>query len=252
MNAVGDLGTPQGCRSQMLTTAIDALTIHKRVMRSHRDGMRITRVAIIEIAVTVAATVEIVEIGVVDVDVVPVAPAAAIPRMVGFTPTEREPAIATAPTEADSKTKATQESDKGRAVVRIGVDRAGAPTPVGAKIVPAAVVVRSKTPRFIANPSPSPRGDIRPVAVAVGGPVVGLVVGDPDVAVVWFLPPSAVIVEVAIADDIAIYVLCGGGIVLARCPVVAPTDPERPALARHPWRLSRCLPCRLRRRVHRP
>ena len=142
--------------------------------------------------------------------------------MVGFAPTEREPTITTTPTEANSKTKATQESNEGRAVVRIGVDRAGAPTPVGAKIVPAAVVVRGKAPRFVANPSPSPRGDIRPVAVAVGGPVIGLVVGDPDVTVVGFLPPSAVIVEVAITDDITVYILCGGGIVLRDVPLLRP------------------------------
>src|ERR1700757_3295392 len=60
VNAIGDLRVAQRGCGEMLTAAIDALAIYKRVVRSHRDRVRVTRVTVIIIVVPVR--VEIVKI----------------------------------------------------------------------------------------------------------------------------------------------------------------------------------------------
>src|SRR5246127_1032238 len=184
------------------------------------------RVGIVEIAIAVGVHVEVANVGVVDVHVVPVATAAVIPGMEGFAPTEREPAEAAAPAKSEAKTNTktgAKPANEGRAVVRIGVDRTRGPTPVAAKIVPAAIVKGSKAPRSIIDPGPAPRANVGPVAIAVRSPVWRDVVRNPNVAVGGFFFPGAVVVGVAVADCVRIDVLGESRIVFLQIAVLGPT-----------------------------
>src|SRR5204863_7047656 len=113
------------------------------------------------------------------------------PREERFAKTQREP--------ADSKPEtAAEKAHKSRTVNRGTIKRTGAPAPPAAKIVPSAIVERSKSPRCIVNPSPPPRAYPVPIAIAVGSPVRRDVVGIPDMAILRLVLPRTGIVEVAI------------------------------------------------------
>src|SRR5262249_50736784 len=121
---------------------------------------------------------------VVDVHVTNVGAAAAIPRMKGFAPTEREPADTATETKAEAPVRATNEADKGRSIHWIGGVRPRPPPPAPANERPAAIVIGSKAPRLVADPRPAPRANPVPVAVAVRRPT-GVDFGRiPDVPVV--------------------------------------------------------------------
>src|ERR1700692_3035718 len=185
------------------------------------------RIPVVEVPVIVHVVkiVEVVEVRVIHVHMIPVSRAAVIPRTERLTPTEREPAIAAAPTESEAYSKAkssAKESDIGRAIERRSVDRTRAPSPIGAEVVPTSVVVRGKTPWLRANPSPTPGRDVGPVAVAIRSTIGRGVVGDPDFADFRLLFPGSEVVEGAVAYGIAIDVARGGGLVFLGVAFLGP------------------------------
>src|SRR5262249_21620385 len=147
---------------------------------------------------------------------------AVVPRMERLAPTEREPRMAPAPAKADAETKAPEESDKCRTIIGISPHRSRSPTPITAGVNPPTVVERRKTPRRVVYPRPAPRAYIAPVAVAVRRPVGRNIVGCPNVAVLRILLPSAVVVEVAVADHIAVHVARGNRVVLSKIALFGP------------------------------
>src|SRR5260370_42604249 len=100
-------------------------------------------------------------------------------------------------TEPAAEAKAsTQEAYESRPIDRRTKERARAPAPPAREIVPAAIMVRSKAPRRIVNPSPAPRADPVPVAVTVRSPAGRNLGRIPNVAVLGLIAPSSVVVEV--------------------------------------------------------
>src|SRR5215469_11513503 len=226
MNAVGGhLRTSQGSFGQMLGTAVHGLPVDERAVRGRGHRVNVMRIGVVEIAIA-AAVEAVVKESVVDVDVVPVAVAAVVPRMEGFAPAEGEPAEAGTPAkpkaETDAKTGA-KPADIGRSVIWSRPNRPRGPTPVATELVPTAIMKGSKTPRSIVDPSPAPRADVGPVAVAVRSPVGRNIVGNPNVAVGGFFFPGAVVVEVAVADRVTVDVLPRNGIVVLQVTVLGPT-----------------------------
>src|SRR5215469_1141445 len=121
----------------MLRSAIDRLAIHKGVVRSRGYRVNIVRVGVVKIVVAVAPEQNIiVEVSVVDIYAAIVAPSAVIPRMERLTPSKWEPAETAAPTpakaDAETNSESAEPANKRRSIERRGVNRARAPTPVGA------------------------------------------------------------------------------------------------------------------------
>jgi len=203
----------------VIRSAIDGPPADKRRARSHSDCAGIVSVCVIKIAEagTVYKSTSAAEPRVVDVDDVDVAAAATPPGMEGFTPSEWEPSDATSPAEskAHAPAAATQESDKCRAVNGVRIIGSRAPTPSATDIRPAAIVEWREAPRFVVNPSPSPRAYPVPISVAVRGPVRRNIRGIPNRTVVRLLAPGSVVVQIVVARNISRNVLCGSGIVLA-------------------------------------
>src|ERR1700749_1171108 len=114
---------------------------------------------------------------------------------------EREPADtkASAETEADAKAGTAGPAAEHRSVERTRVDRTRPPAPTAADECPTTIVIRSEAPRFIADPSPTPRVDVVPCTVAVRSPSRRDVVRIPDVAVVGLFVPGAVVIEIGSA-----------------------------------------------------
>src|SRR5579859_6306168 len=139
----------QGIGREMRAAAIDPLAIYEGIVRGGGDRVRVAGIPVVEVPeiIHVVKIVEVVELGVVHVHVIPVTRTTLVPRTERLSPTEREPAKTTAPTEAESKVEA-EESNKRRAIIRRRVDRAWAPAPIGTKVVPAAVVIGRKTQWF--------------------------------------------------------------------------------------------------------
>src|SRR5260370_38898978 len=98
---------------------------------------------------------------------------------------------------------ATKETHERWTINGIANVRAWAPAPPAREIVPAAIVERSKSPRLIVNPSPAPRSNPVPIAVAVRSPVHRNMARIPNVAVFWLIAPIAIVVEIVVADDVA-------------------------------------------------
>src|SRR5215467_11543598 len=185
----------------MLPGAVDALAIDKCAVRRGRDRARVVRVHKIDVVnVRRVQNIYVSNECVVDIDDIDEAAAAVEPREERFTPAKREPAGSEAKTPAPAAAEETNESGS---IDRRAKERARAPTPRATDVGPAAVVVRSKTPRLVAHPRPAPRINPVPGTVTVGRPVGGHVTGIPDVAVFGFVAPSAVVVQVVVARHIA-------------------------------------------------
>src|SRR5690242_5623297 len=201
----------------MLPAAVDAASVHKVIARSRRHRAQIVRVH--EIKVSVVQHVHVADKRVVDVDHRDEAAAAAKPGEERLAPAQWEPAHAETDTKAEASAK---PADKSGPVNRRTKERPGAPAPPATDKCPAAVVVRRKTPRLIAYPSPSPRSDPVPAAVAIRCPVRANIVGIPHVPVLRFLAPSAVIIEVVIAGDVARNVVSRSRAVLSPVALLGP------------------------------
>lgn len=154
-NGIGHSRAPQRSFGNVAGSAVDGLTICEGV--AIRGGYRahVMRIHVIEVAAVGVEDVRVANKRIVDVDVPDVSATAVVPWEKRFTKSQREP--------AHSKSEpAAEETDKRRAINCATVIRTGAPSPPSAKIVPTTIVVRSKAPRFVANPSPAPRADVVP------------------------------------------------------------------------------------------
>lgn len=123
-----------------------------------------------------------------------------------FAETKREPSDTKARAETKAES-AAEESDERWTINGIAEDRAGAPTPPAAEVIPTTIVEGSKTPGLIANPRPTPGANIVPIPIAVGSPIRANVIGIPDMTVFRFVLPRTVVVQVGIADGVTRNVL---------------------------------------------
>ena len=197
------LSVAQRCRRHRCRSTIHCLTANKSSSGSRRHRRGIVRVGIVPIRAVEVHVVYVADIRVVNIYVANVRSTCAvpIPRMKHFTKTQRKPTDSNTNSEAKSET-AAQESYEGRPVNWIVADRPRAPTPASAKIIPASVVVRRKTPRLIANPRPAPRPNVAPISITVRSPANRDAIGIPNWSVVRLLRPRAVIVQVGIAHRV--------------------------------------------------
>src|SRR5579871_2510169 len=203
----------QVCFGQVECTAIHAPAVYEVFVGHDADCTRIVCVSVVEIAA--AVEIVVVDARVIDVDIARIAVAVVIPRAVRFAESEREPANAAAESETKSDPPAatTIESDKGRTPIGTRVIRTWAPAPTAADVVPTSIVERSITPGRVVNPSPAPRTDVTPIAVTVGRPTDVNDGGIPNVAIFGNFVPSAVVIEIAVANGFARNIFCGNGIV---------------------------------------
>src|SRR6266567_3123370 len=183
--------------------------------------MRVDKVDVADVRVE---NVHIADKRVVHVDHGDETPPAGEPGEEWFAKSEREPANAATPAKTGVEAPAAaEEAHKGRPIDRRTKERAGAPAPAAREIVPAAVVVRGKAPRRIVNPSPAPRADPVPIAVAVRSPASGDLGGIPNMPVPRLIAPGAVIIEVVVADHIARNVTRGNRVVFLQVALRSPT-----------------------------
>src|SRR6185295_2661884 len=81
---------------------------------------------------------------------------------------------------------------------------------------------RREAPRGIVDPGPSPWLDPAPVTVAVWRPIDRDCARRPDPAVIGFLPPGSVLVEIFVAGHLARDIVRGHRLLLARVAPFAP------------------------------
>ena len=149
-------------------------------------------------------------------------------RKIRFTRTQGEPAYCRS--SADGKTQAETGAASSsadpphqcRSIEGSHAIRSGYPAPAAAKGSPAAIVIRSESPRRVVHPGPTPGGDPGPMPVMIGRPVCGDRGGHPYLSVARLIPPAAVLVEVVVAGDFARNVTCGLGLVFAAITRGAP------------------------------
>ena len=224
-NRVGHLGAPESARREPRGSAVDGLAIHEGIAICHRYGIHVARVHEIDVANVRVEDVSVADKRIPVVDSFNELVTAAEPGEERFAKAQREPAYPSAVAKTAAKTKAaSEETDESRSVDRRTKDRARAPAPAARKMVPAAIVERSKAPGRIVNPGPAPRADPVPIAGAVGSPVGLDFTGIPNVAVLRFIAPVAVIIQIAVARRIARNVLPGNRVVFLQvtlgCPAV--------------------------------
>src|SRR5580704_14329904 len=219
VDPVGHLRAAKRSFIKVHRAAIDRLAIHEAATRSRGDGVHVVSVCIIKVAIAVAVhEIPVAHKCVAGVDAMPIARATVIPRTEWLTPAQREPA------EASTKPKtAAQETNKRGSIKRSRIYGTRAPTPVATKIIPAAIVKRREAPGSVVDPSPTPRTYVAPVAIAVGRPILRDIVGSPNGTVLRIFLPSAVIVEITVANDISRNVARGSGIVFLQIAFLRPT-----------------------------
>src|SRR5215472_6777633 len=209
----------QGSLRESLSGTIDAPTIHECAARGGGDRAEVVRVHEIHVTNIRVQNIDISNVRIVDVDDVNEPMAAVEPWVEWLTPAEREPAHA----KAESKTPAaTEETDERRSIDRGTKVRSRAPTPGPANERPASIVVGSKTPRRVIDPSPAPGSNPVPVAVAVGRPGGRHIGGKPHVPILRLVPPSAVVIEIVVAGHIAGNILSGSRAVLFQVAFLSP------------------------------
>ena len=160
------------------------------------------------------------------IDVVEIVPADRVGRLVNLSRREREPPYCgsegTADRRRDLKVLALHKRDQGRRINRPLPWRTGHPAPSSADVRPAAIVRHRKTPGRIVDPRPAPGVNPGPVAVAIRSPVGGHVVRRPDAAVRPVGTPSAIGIEVFVADHFRGYIACGLRIVATAVAIRRP------------------------------
>src|SRR5258708_6006880 len=212
----GHVRPPQRGFREVASSAVDRSTVHKSVAIHGANGMHVVRVHKIDVTNVGVEDIRVADERVVHVDDGDEIMAAAEPREERFPEAERKP--------ADSETKpATEEADKSRPIDGRPKERTGAPAPAAREIVPAAIVVRSKTPRRIIDPGPAPGADPIPIAIAVRSPVGRNFARVPNVAVFRFIAPVSIVVQIAVAGHVARNVLSGNGVVLFSVALSGPT-----------------------------
>src|SRR5713226_6540050 len=195
--------------------AVNGLTTDEGVAARNGDGIRVVCVYEVDVTNVGVENIRVADERVVYVDDGYEIPAATEPGKEWFTESQREP--------ADSEAKAaTEETNKSGAIDWRAKDRARAPAPPAAAVIPAAVMVRRETPWRIVNPGPTPGPDPVPIAIAVGSPVRPDFARIPNVAVLRLIAPVTVIIQVAVARRIARNVLSGNGVVFFQVALSGP------------------------------
>src|SRR5579863_5656756 len=155
-----------------------------------------------------------------DVDALHIAAAYWIRRHINFTRTKREPSYISAP----SASPADKDHQGGRIYGSL-FSRTSDPAPSAAHAYPASVVERGVAPWRVIDPCVSPGIDPCPMAFVVGRPVPSYM-RKPDMAVVAFIAPVAIVVEVVVSHHILGEILCRArvipAIIAAVCPGVEP------------------------------
>ena len=156
-----------------------------------------------------------------------------IGRAIDVTRAERKPRHtgSAANRYANSKVRATNPGDKGRSIngtyIRHGYDRRtrgrGYPAPRTAYGNPSAVVERGEAPRRIIHPSPAPWRNPDPVAVTIRCPTGNRGARKPNCAVLRHGVPTAIFVQIFIANNIVGNILWRRRTIPAPVAVTAPT-----------------------------
>ena len=215
-NRIGHSRASQRSCCEVRGSAVDGLAVHEGIAIRHGHCIHVARMDVIDVASAGVENATVADERVVDVDPLDELVAAAKPRKERFAKAQREP--------ANSKPEtAAKEAHKSWPIDRGVKNRSRAPAPPAAKIVPAAVVERSKAPRRIVNPGPAPRADPVPVAIAVRSPSGLNRCGIPNVAVFGLITPGAVVVEVVVADHVARYVVRGDRVIFFAVALSSPT-----------------------------
>src|SRR5262249_56196262 len=141
----------------------------------------------------------------------------------GFANPGGEPAAP--PTKAKTKPPVSTavEADERRPPIRTRIIGSRAPAPSAANVVPTSIVKWRITPRRVVNPSPAPGTNVTPIAVAVRSPANVDDSWIPNVAIFGNFIPSAVVIEVAVANGVAANILTGNGIVFFSVAAICPT-----------------------------
>src|SRR5712692_9403336 len=167
--------------------AVNGLTTDEGVAARNGDGIRVARVYEVDVTNVGVENIRVTDERVVYVDDGDEIPAATEPGEERFAKAQREPA------NAEAKAS-TEEPDESRPIDRRTKKRARAPAPATREIIPTAVMIRRKTPWRIVNPSPAPRADPVPIAIAIGSPVRPNFARIPNVAVFRLIAPVSVII----------------------------------------------------------
>src|SRR5882762_571619 len=212
---VGHLRAPEGARREPRGSAVDGLAIHEGIAICHRYEIDVANVRVEDVSIA--------DKRVPFIDSFNELVTAAEPGEKRFAKAQREPAYPSAVAKTATKTKAaSEETDESRSIDRRTIDWARAPAPATREMVPAAIVERSKAPGRIVNPGPAPRADPVPIARAVGSPVGFYFTGIPNVAVLRFIAPVAVIIQIAVARRIARNVLSGNRVIFLQVALGGP------------------------------
>src|ERR1700730_11518519 len=214
-DGVGNLRASQGSGREMGGSAVDGLAATEADTIGPGHSMHVVRIHKIEVANIGVENIPVADEGIAGIDPLEEFVTAVEPREERFSKAEREP--------ANSKSEtAAQETHKSRPIDRRTKDRARAPAPPSAKIVPSAIVVRSKTPWRVVNPGPAPRADVVPVAIAIRSPARANIVGIPDMAIFRLILPRTGIIEIAVARRFARNILSGNRVVFFQVAVSSP------------------------------
>src|ERR1700674_5744503 len=214
-DGVRNLRASQGSCREVGGSAVDGLAVHEGVAIGRGHRMHVVRIHKIEVANVSVENIPVPDEGIAGIDPLEEPAAMVKPGEERFAEAQREP--------TDSKPEtAAEKAHKSRTVNRGTIKRTGAPAPPAAKIVPSAIVERSKSPWRVVNPSPAPRANPVPVAIAVRSPVRRDVVGIPDMAIFRLILPRTGIVEVAITIHVARHVLRRNGVVFFQVAVSGP------------------------------
>src|SRR4029077_54377 len=137
---VGHSRALESGRREMDAASVDSLAVHENLAVNRSHGAHIMRVHEIDVANIRVEDVSVADKRIALVDSLKEFVAAVEPREERLPEAERKPANAEAKASAE-------ETDKGRPINRRAIDRARAPAPAAREIVPAAIVIGSKTPR---------------------------------------------------------------------------------------------------------
>src|SRR5262249_1388490 len=199
------LGAAQYSRRHAHSCAVDGMSVSKGGSGDSRNGPGVARVDIVYLA-----DVGGIEHGAVAdhrvgyVDVGDIGSACSPPGIERLAKTQWAPAHVRAPEAAEAKAP-MPPSDPGHqsgGVNRSHENWAGTPTPPVAPKYPAAVMERSKAPGLVIHPTPAPRGNPNPMAVAIRRPADRNGIRIPQIAVFGRILPRSVVVQILVTNHI--------------------------------------------------
>ena len=142
--------------------------------------------------------------GITDVDAIHVGFTDVIRRHIHFPWAQREPAHIAA---KSARSASDEHHQRGR-IDGMNCHWPGDPAPSSANAHPPSVMERGVAPRSVIHPGVSPRIDPGPMAIVVRSPP-HCNVRIPDVSIIAFVAPVAVVVEIVIADHVGRDVVSG-------------------------------------------